>query len=456
MSTAAQQNALMLAAQIGVNEAEASERLKRTVLVTAEPGWKSAWAFEVGQLLGRTVEAKFDLDDTAPDLEFVIGSSAPRTAARRMYADLGAIDASISLAPTGQHFDKPHGLHAAAAACAAAAAAVYVVIDDTALPAVRLPMRLDYAQLGIPQGALFRAIELSDAVMAGAGAVAHGFLRAARHLNVRGELAIVDPKVVQGGILNRCMYLRDEDVGRDKAVALAEHAQSDFPNLALRPHVTDFKALVRDRGRSPQTAFVTVDSRLVRRSIQLEVPHRIIDASTTDVRGVVVHSNVMPTDYACLACIYRHVPEELARERSIAEGLGVDIADVRVGLITEEIAHRIVRTHPSFTATELIGIAFDSLFRQICAEQALATPEGRQVLAPFAFVSAWAGVLMAVEMLRSFAGLATTNYWSIDPWNLPIARGRTLRPRHPDCQFCSRPEYEPVIRKLWGERAEAR
>ncbi|TIX46781.1 MAG: hypothetical protein E5V26_02410, partial [Mesorhizobium sp.] len=69
MSTAAQQNALMLAAHIGVNEVEASERLKRTVLVTTEPGWKSAWAYEVGQLLGRTVEAKFDLDDTAPDLE---------------------------------------------------------------------------------------------------------------------------------------------------------------------------------------------------------------------------------------------------------------------------------------------------------------------------------------------------------------------------------------------------
>jgi len=62
--------------------------------------------------------------------------------------------------------------------------------------------------------------------------------------------------------------------------------------------------------------------------------------------------------------------------------LRANIADVRVGLM--DIAHRIVRTHPSFTATELIGIAFDSLFRQIGAEQALATPEGRQVLAPFA------------------------------------------------------------------------
>src|SRR5690606_24266526 len=131
----------------------------------------------------------------------------------------------------------------------------------------------------------------------------------------------------------------------------------------------------------PETVFVTVDSRLVRRSIQLEVPHRIVDASTTDVRGVVVHSNMLPTDHACLACIYRHVPEENVRERSIAEGLGVDLADVRGGLISEEVALRIVRTHPSINLSAITGIAFDSLFRQLCAEQALATPEGRQVLA---------------------------------------------------------------------------
>lgn len=456
MSTAAQQNAMMLASLLGVGEAEAGERLKRTVLVTGEPGWKSSWASEVGELLGRTVEVTFEQNDAAPDLELIVGAVSPQTGTKRLFADLGAAGAAISIEPIGRFVGKPHGLHAAAAACTVAAAAVHFAIDDPALPAVRLPMRLDYAQLGVPPGALGRPIELRDAVLAGAGAVAHGFLRAACHLDVRGELTIIDPKVVQGGILNRCMYLREEDVGRDKAVVLAERAQSGFRALRLRPHVTDFKAYVGELGCPLETVFVTVDSRLVRRSIQLEVPHRIVDASTTDVRGVVVHSNMLPTDHACLACIYRHVPEESARERSIAEGLGVDLADVCGGLISEEVALRIVRTHPSIDPAAITGIAFDSLFRQLCAEQALATPEGRQVLAPFAFVSAWAGVLMAVEMLRSFAGISSTNYWSVDPWNLPISRGRTLRPRHPQCQFCSKREYEPIIQELWGGRTGAR
>jgi hypothetical protein len=450
MSTAAQQNAMMLASLLGVDEADAGELLARTVLITAEPGWKSSWACELGQLIGRTVATRFEKGDTSPDLEVVVGDIAPRTMANRVFADLGAAGAAISRDPVGRFQGEPHGLHAAAAACAVAAAAVHSAINEPALPKVRLPMRLDYAQLGVPDGTLGQPIVLRKAVMAGAGAVAHGFLHAARHLDVRGELAIVDPKVVQGGILNRCLYLHDEDVESDKAPVLVKRAQVGFPGLALRPHVTDFKTYVHELGYPPETALVTVDSRHVRRSIQLEVPQRIIDASTTDARGVIVHSNMQPTDHACLACIYRHVPEEHARERSIAEGLGVDLADIRSGLITERVALRIVKRHPSISPEAITGIAFDSLFRQLCAAQALATPEGRQVLAPFAFVSAWAGVLMAVEMVRLFAGITTSNYWSVDPWNLPIARGRTLRPRHPDCQFCSKSEYEPVIRALWA------
>jgi molybdopterin/thiamine biosynthesis adenylyltransferase len=450
MSTAAQQNAMMLASLIGVDEAKASERLAMTVLITAPPGNKSDWAAEIGGLLGRTLSVRFEQAGPVPDVELVIADAVPRTSAARLYADVGSASAVASLEPVVKLNGQPHGLQAAAAACAVTAAAVHTVIAADSLPHVRLPMRLDFAQLGIPGGIIDRPLDIGQAVMAGAGAVAHAFLWAARHLDIRGELTIVDPKTVQAGILNRCLYLHPDDIGRDKATVLAERAQPAFPGLRLRPHVGDFKSFVKPLPHPPETVFVTVDSRHVRRSIQEEVPRRIVDASTTDASGVVVHSNLLPTENACLACIYRHVPEEHARERSIAEGLGVDLVDVRSGLITPEIAQRIILAHPAIDVEDIVGLAFDSLFRQLCSEQALATPEGRQVLAPFAFVSAWAGVLQAIETLRSFAGMTATNYWQVDPWKTPSARARTLRPRHPDCQFCSKPEFEPIISNLWG------
>lgn len=450
VSTAAQQNALMLASLLGVGEADAAEKLGRTVLITAEAGWRSGWAREIRTLLGRTLSASLEPTTAAPDLELVIGGAEPRTTSRRLFADLDDGRLVVDVRSGRLSGRAPHGLHATAAACATVAAAVRFAICESGLPDVRLPLRLDYSQLGTPPGALERGLELTGAVMAGAGAVAHGFLHAARHLNLWGELVIVDPKTVQGGVLNRCLYLSERDVGRDKATALATRAQPDFPGLHLRPEVEDFRTLVKRRGGPPETVFVTVDSRAARRAIQMEAPHRIVDASTTDVRGVVIHSNTLPTRHACLACVYRHVTEEHAREQSIAEGLGVDLETVRGGFIDTEAAARIVVTHPGIDPLAIVGTAFDSLFRQLCSEQALATPEGRQVLAPFAFVSAWAGVLMTVEMLRSFSGEGSSNYWSVDPWNVPVARGRTLRPRHEGCQFCSNPAMADAVSALWG------
>ena len=56
-------------------------------------------------------------------------------------------------------------------------------------------------------------------------------------------------------------------------------------------------------------------------------------------------------------------------------------------------------------------MAFDRLFKQLCAADTLTTPEERQVLAPFAFVSALAGVLLTMECLRLNNGEVDTNYW---------------------------------------------
>ena len=449
MSTPAQQNAMMLASLLGVGEADAAEKLKRVVLVTAEPGWKSIWVEEVVSLLHRTLVATLDFGASPPDLELVVGNAKPRSGATALFADLDRLGLIVSSAPEARATGRPHGLYAAAAACATVAAVVRTAINEAKLPETRLPLRLEFVQLGVPRGALERGIDLTGAVMAGAGAVAHGFLHAARHVGLRGDLTIIDPKTVKAGILNRCLYLEPEDVGHDKATVLASRAQGNFPDLVLMPQVGDFRVFAKALARPPETVFVTVDSRATRRSIQLEAPRRIIDASTTDVQGVVVHSNTLPTEHACLACIYRHVPEEHARERSIAEGLGVDLAKVLSGFISEEAAAQIHARYPSIEAASIVGTAFDSLFRALCSEQALTTPEGRQVLAPFAFVSAWAGVLMTIEMLRSFADERSSNYWSVDPWNVPLPRARLLKPKRDDCQFCSTPGIDEIIRELW-------
>src|SRR5690606_11624294 len=106
---------------------------------------------------------------------------------------------------------------------------------------------------------------------------------------------------------NRCLYLTPDDVCRWKSEILAARAAADLPRVRLVPRVEEFSAYSK-AGGPPSTVIVTVDSRATRRSIQKELPGRVLDASTTDVRAVVVHSHRQPTADACLACIYRHVP----------------------------------------------------------------------------------------------------------------------------------------------------
>lgn len=446
MTSAAQQNAMMLASLLGVGEDEAAQQLERAVLLTVEAGWKAHWTSELARILERTVHVA--TDNHGCDLEVVIGNAVARSKARVVHADLDAQKLSIGHERRLLSGSQPHGLYGAAAACAVAAAAINAVIGSVALPEVRLPILFNFADLGVPDGALEREIMLKDAFMAGAGAVAHGFLHAARHLKLTGALTVVDPKTVKEGVLNRCLYLRPEDIGRDKALALVDRAQPDFRGLDIRTDVRDLRAVLRGRTTPPELVVVTVDSRATRRAIQEEFPHRVIDGSTTDATGVIVHSNRLPTEHACLACIYSHVPEEHSRERAIAAGLGVDLDTVRGGFIDAEAARKISRRCPQIDPDAIMGTAFDSLLRQLCAQQALTTPEGRQVLAPFAFVSAWAGVLMAVELVRSFNGEESTNYWRVDPWNAPIARGRVLREKLPACRFCANPDTAAIIAAL--------
>lgn len=444
--SAAAENARMLASLLGIDEDEAAERLQRRILITAADD-ALPWANQIRELLERTVFITATPDEA--DLELVVGQAEPRSQARRLYAAIDANGATISSTPALRSGAEPHPLLAAIYACSAAGAALHAVIGDPRLPAAPDPLIVRAADIGMPDTKGLESIDLTGSVLVGAGAVAHGFLRALRYLPVHGRLDIVDPKKVGSGNPNRCLYLTDADIGDPKAQALAEHAGGDFMELELAPVNKEFKDYAKEKG-PVRRAIITVDSRLARRKIQKEVPGQVLDASTTDVRGVVVHSHVQPTHCACMACIYKHIPDEEARERSIAEGLGITLEDVRLGFINQAVAEKIVAAHPGLHTAALVGRAFDTLFRELCAAQALRTPEGRQVLTPFAFVSMLAGALLAVELVRQVTGKADTNYWQVDPWRSPLGRLRRRRSRDPECEFCSLPGVAEVIQDLWG------
>jgi hypothetical protein len=188
------------------------------------------------------------------------------------------------------------------------------------------------------------------------------------------------------------------------------------------------------------------------------MPGEVFDASTTDIREVVLHHHRQTTDAACLSCIYEPDNDELTHEQHIADHLGVSVDMVRAERISPSAAEVIACKYPGLIAPQLVGTAYDTLFKRLCAEGQLETIEGRQIIAPFAFVSVLAGTMLALELVRWLSdaqNIREFNYWRISPWHPLLARRRVLRPRQPGCAFCGDAILSKVNATLWPEYPSA-
>lgn len=444
----------MLARILGIGEDEAAARLAQSFCVTAGAGEAALFADELVAELERTVTYTPQPDRC--DLEIVIDAEPCQNAATRLYVKIQADSVSVSRHPLGADAEAGadlHGVQRMIAACYAASVALGTLVEGIDQASAADPFVIRFDALGATRDVLATPIQLHDTVLAGAGAVGNGFLRAARHLAISGELTIADPKVVGAGNPNRCLYFKEGDAD-PKADIIAARAQPDFPALTLKPYVGTFQEIVGKQGRV-RRVIVGTDSRTARRSIQNDLPLEVLDASTTGASEVIVHSHRQPNLDACLSCIYPHIPDELARARDIAAGLGLELDDVVSNdRIDARIARILATKHTGLDEAALIGKAFDSLFKELCAEQALLLPTGEQVLAPFAFVSNLAGALLALELARFESGKRFQdggNYLFLSPWAPPHARVRRARPRLPACEFCGRPTAETALAAVWGE-----
>jgi hypothetical protein len=241
--------------------------------------------------------------------------------------------------------------------------------------------------------------------------------------------------------LNRCDFFEECDVGLKKAQVLSEKAQEFFPKLMLIPNPIrlDDAAKSVTTGRIDRL-IVTVDSRRARRHLQLELPLEVYDASTTGISEIVLHFNQLASESACLCCIYKQEPTELAHEAHIAETLGVALSSVVKERVSPKDSELIVKKYPHLEASQLIGQAYDTLFKQLCGAGKLNTVADKQVLAPFAFVSALAGTLLALEVIRRRIRQVIDepfNYWRVSPWSSPVFKLRINRAVEPTCEFHS-------------------
>jgi molybdopterin/thiamine biosynthesis adenylyltransferase len=438
MLTATEENRKALASLLGIDDEEAAEKLQTRVTITVADPTGAAFAADLSELIGKTLQVVGP--GANPDIEIAVGGPASTGAPVTMTASMRGDGLTIGGVVVRPEWSVVPRFNERICACYASGVVVARAIGRSCPD----PFGVDFRALGIPAGQ--SPIVFDDDVLAGCGGVGTAFLWALQAVRTSGRLTVVDGKNVSDGNLNRCFFYDSDDVGKPKAERLV--ARAVLGDTVLKPFVGTFHDLLMERGRI-RRVFVTVDSRPGRRSIQADMPFEIFDASTTDVTAVVAHHHRQPTGYACLSCIYPHIPEEDARERDVAQLLGLTLDQVKRRTVDADTAAELSRNFGE-PADTFLGKSMDSLAKARCGSAPVATAGGRQALAPFAFVSSLAGCLMVVDLKRSLStkDLPPTNYLHLDPWRPPTPV-RRLRARRDHCEFCGDPELKAVFASLW-------
>lgn len=456
------ENAKTLAQILGLSEEEASGRLEIAVALTvADDAQSRRLGTHLERLLSRTIRRIFTTDLTLPAIdavvEVVIGSTQRRLDVACWYVGFGdecvIIDKHLVATSSGA---KVHGIGLLLGACYACGAALKAALGDALPFPAANRHEVDLRQLvGDDLPRLHGALDFGEAVMAGAGAIGNAFVYGLCEFAVRGRLHVVDDDKVSGGNLQRCVYFGEADINHPKAECLAAAARQVLPAVQVEFHNCRLQDLpFRKPGPWLHRLIVGVDSPRARRELQSEIPGEVFDASTTGVSEVVFHFHRQPTIGACLACVYHESPQEEAHERHVAETLGVALSDVKESRISPAAAARICVRYPQLRPEAVTGLAYDTLFKQLCSTRELVSPEGRQVLAPFAFVSALAGAMLALEFVRrtSTRHGDLFNAWRISPWSTYNLRLRRVLGRKARCEFCGNEILSDLAASMWDHQ----
>lgn len=445
----------MLSHVLGTTSDDATKLLDRAVVLTTDANG-AALAADVTRLLSRSVGRVSSVVDAAEPcaVEVVIGTARPRTDTLRIYISMTMDLVRISRAPHDASVvdaAMPSVL-VLLTACYVAGSVIRQLVGDGLPYPTRDPLIFRPSDLLAEDSFVLTCpIEIGVVHLAGAGAVGNAFVLALGRFEVTGALHVVDPDVVEDGNLNRTLLFDEGDVGKPKAEALAARAAPLLPHVSVVAHTARLQGLSRPAAWLEQLV-CTVDSRRARRALQEELPRDVYDASTSGIAEVVLHFNSVAAPLACLSCVYHEDRREAAHEEHVAGMLGISTDDVRQAHLSESAARRVLQKHPHLAGRELVGLACDTLFKELCASGNLGADSGQQVLAPLAFVSALAGTMLAIEFVRRRSrgsSVRPFNEWHLSPWSAPLFEGRRSRPRREGCTFCGRRDVRAAFAALW-------
>ena len=414
------------------------------------------------RLLKRPITSSSSLDPPVA-LELVFGARQQMKAEKYLYVSCSNWQVMIGDAAGQIDQAEPwNPILALITACYAVARATSVLFGDviSASELLRPFSILDF-RAGRADFDWCRTVEAGDVHVAGIGAVGTAFLFAlSAHGQMNGAFRLIDEDGVEPRNLDNYSLFSKEDLGKKKTVRAKMlldrlHLPAQFASVPQKLQDYVNQQTLLEPGFKIEKLISAPDRRETRRQFQGLLPRRVWDASTGP-DDLVLHHNDFNPERACLACVYNVVPDEDAHLRHVADVLNLPPERVRAGQqITEADAERIRQWYPKLADAELVGRAYDSVFKELCSSGQLRI-EDEVVLTPFPFVSALTGILLYFDFLQSlrpdaFRGFQNYNYLRLNPFCQPNASYRLSRAARSDCPVCKNPTVRRVFERLWRE-----
>ena len=395
-------------------------------------------------------------------MELVFGSHHQANARKYQYASCSNWYVAAGEAPGRTSPEEPwNPILALVTACYNVARVTSVVLGDYVSASDSLePFSILDFKGGDVQFDWGRQVETGYVHVAGIGAVGTAFLfTLAAHGQMRGTFRLIDEDPVERRNLDNYSLFSQEDLGKNKTAQAklllgGLHLPAQFVSVPhkLQDYV-NHQALL-EPGLKIEKLISAPDRRETRRQFQGLLPRRVWDGSTGPDDLVLHHNDFNPVR-ACLACIYNAVPDEDAHLNHVADVLNLPRERVRAGQqITEPDVERIRQRYPQLANAELVGRAYDSVFKEMCSSGQLRI-EDQVVLTPFPFVSALAGILLYFDFLQSlradtFREYQNYNYLRLNPFYQPNPAYRLLQAARGDCPVCKNPIVRNIFNSLWS------
>lgn len=395
---------------------------------------------QIAQEINPQITIQDHVDDC--DICLVVGKSTPNANGQLIYVGSNAWIALISTQAPVEigNSDNPFG--AAAAACLAAANVFRFIFRDQ-LDSANLDKSVIFSLVDLdpksatPDNPPLNEIDVGSTHFVGLGAIGNGAVWILRKISsLKGVLHLIDHEKIELTNLQRYVLTRQTSIGNSKTVLAAVEWSSA---LRIEQHQLKWDDYLENRSDwNLERVVVAVDSAEDRCAVQSALPKSIINGWTRSGNlGISRHSFL--GDQACLACLYLPDGIQKNEDQLIAEALGLPNAAREIRLmiasnipVSGELISQIAAAH-QIDPKELSGFEgkqIRSLYTEaVCGGIFLRLSKSGQagpIEVPMAFQSAFAGILLAAELIISAGNFRTKSAPTITQINLLKPLGEFL------------------------------